>query len=71
MDAELYDEIILNTIFPFMSDNRDIVHLHQDNDSKHSSARCLKTISDLGIDWASFYYKRLIRGLEKYIFRNF
>jgi hypothetical protein len=22
MDAELYDEIILNTIFPFMSDNR-------------------------------------------------
>ena len=58
MDAEFYDQIIRHTFFPFFIFNREIVHLHQDNDSKHSSNLCMNTMRDLNIDWASLFLQR-------------
>ncbi len=52
MDAEMYDQIIKKCIFPFSARKYHYnCYLHQDNDAKHTSKLCSRTIKQLKIKW--------------------
>ena len=57
MDSILYKEIIDDHLFPFVAEKFNYkAPLHQDNDSKHSSKLCQKSLRDLRIPWVTIYY---------------
>jgi hypothetical protein len=57
MDSFLYKEIIDDHLFPFVAEKFNYkTILHQDNDSKHSSKLCRKSLRDLRIPWVTIYY---------------
>jgi hypothetical protein len=54
MDSEMYAEIIRSVIFPFSIEKYGSqMSLHQDNDPKHSSRLCVKTMDAYKINWVS------------------
>jgi hypothetical protein len=56
MDGKFYSKILFHNFFRFFCANRNIRKLHQDNDPKHKSKVCMKTLSDLNIKWANIYF---------------
>lgn len=53
MDSLLYQETLITFLFPFCADKFTMsnVILHQDNDPKHTSKLCVKTLQKIGIKW--------------------
>jgi hypothetical protein len=52
MDSVLHKEIIERVIFPFSVEKYNgQMNLHQDNDPKHSSQLCKKTMAAYRIHW--------------------
>ena len=53
MDGNMYSEILATFLAPYMASHFNIKGgiLHQDNDPKHTSSVCVKTLSDIGIKW--------------------
>ena len=52
MDSQIYKQVILEFFVPFIAANYDFsCKLHQDNDSKHTSAICSQALIDKNINW--------------------
>ena len=52
MDSEVYHKIITDFMYPFILENcENSIKLHQDNDPKHCSRRCVSALNNLGINW--------------------
>ena len=72
MDADLYREILLDYLFPFMASKYDFdCILLQDNDPKHSSVKCRSVFSENDIKWVNFCFFGLIfinRNLNEHVF---
>lgn len=52
MDKNLYKEIIEYYFYPFVAEKYNYTaYLHQDNDPKHTSALCMTSLIDSGINW--------------------
>ena len=56
MDSQFYKEIIESIIFPFSCQNFTQMKLHQDNDPKHTSTKCVESLNDLNIKWVSMSF---------------
>jgi len=53
MNSPLYQEILIDFLAPYCAEHFQVsdVVLHQDNDPKHTSILCRKTLSRCGIRW--------------------
>lgn len=53
MNGLLYTEILATFLIPYMAEHFEIVRgiLHQDNDPKHTSGPCTRTLSSAGVRW--------------------
>ena len=52
MNAELYKEIIIEFLFPFMADKYNFLcKIYQDNGPKHNSILCRTFFDESNINW--------------------
>lgn len=53
MDQYLYLEILANFLVPFLAANYSLYNgiLHQDNDPKHTSKKCIEFLNESGVKW--------------------